>query len=202
MDKPATPVQGRKEERHDFTDYIEELKNRLDIVQVAELHGITVNNRGQAECFHGHDEKTASLELYQDSQSYHCFGCSAHGDVISLVQNVDGCSFMEAVNRLANEAGLEAFQSDNGYDADQYGRVSDCLNAAAATYHSWLQHDDPYLKGRGVSYQTAQSFMIGRTRGRQDLCSALEKRGFDASTVSLGIGQNRRQGFLSRPYRL
>ena len=134
----VSPVGARKDERHDFTYFIEELKSRLDIIQVAELHGINVNKQGQADCFNGHDEKTPSLKFYEDTQSYHCFACGVHGDVISLVQHVEGWSFMQAVNSLATEVGMEPYQSNNGFDPEVYGRVSDCLSATAEIYHGWL----------------------------------------------------------------
>ncbi len=181
----ASPVGARKEERHDFTYFIEELKSRLEIIQVAELHGINVNKNGQADCFNNHDEKTPSLKFYEDTQSYHCFGCGAHGDVISLVQHVEGWSFMQAVNSPATEVGMEPYQNDNGFDPEVYGRVGDCLSATAEIYHSWLLPDDPYLAQRGISYETTQIFMIGRTHGRTDLRLALEEKGFTADTMLL-----------------
>ena len=55
--------QPGKDERYDFVNYIEELKDRLDIVQVAELRGITVNKHGQAECFNNHDQKTPQSQI-------------------------------------------------------------------------------------------------------------------------------------------
>ena len=179
----ASPVGARKEERHDFTYFIEEVKSRLDIIQVAELHGINVNKQGQADCFNGHDEKTPSLKFYEDTQSYHCFACGAHGDVITLVQHVEGWSFMQAVNSVAQEAGMAPFQSNSGFDPELYAKVSDCLNAAAEIYHSWLVPDDSYLASRGISYETAQRFMIGRAHGSTDLLQALAQKGFAADTM-------------------
>ena len=92
----TNPVQGRKEGKQDFHQYVDDLKSRLDIVSVAQLHGISIDEHGKANCFKGHDDKTPSLTFYGDTQSYHCFGCGAHGDVISLVQAVSGWSFPEA----------------------------------------------------------------------------------------------------------
>ena len=139
VDSNTSPAGARKDERHDFTYFIEELKSRLDIIQAAELHGINVNKNGQADCFNGHDEKTPSLKFYDDTQSYHCFGCGTHGDVISLVQQVEGWSFMQAVNSLATEAGMKSHESNNGFNPEVYGRVSDCLRVSAEIYHGWLQ---------------------------------------------------------------
>jgi DNA primase len=176
-------IKTGKDAKHDFVSYIEELKSRLDIVQVAELHGISINKNGQAECFNGHDEKTQSLKFYEDTQSYHCFGCGAHGDVISLLQHIDGCSFSEAVSAIARETGLSPFQSNNGFNPERYAMVSDCLNTAANIYHSWLTPDDSYLEQRGISYETATKFNVGRTRDKEDLRIALKDRGVGADTI-------------------
>jgi DNA primase len=179
------PRKRQKGRKHDFVSYLDELKSRVDIIQVAEQHGIEVNKHGQAECFNGHDEKTPSLKFYDDTQSYHCFGCKTHGDVISLVQQLKGGSFQDAVNELAQLAGMEPFQSDNGHDLDIYQRISSCLNTAAAIYHGCLKQDDPYLMGRGISYETAQRFMIGVAHGRDDLRLSLLGCGFDEETMIL-----------------
>ncbi len=47
-----------------------------------------------------HDESTSSFYLYPTTNHYHCFGCGAHGDVISLVQKLHGHTFVEAVKNL------------------------------------------------------------------------------------------------------
>ena len=56
-------------------------------------------------CCPFHGEKSPSFYVYDDN--YHCFGCGAHGDAIGFVMQSQGLSFMEAVNQLAAEAGLE-----------------------------------------------------------------------------------------------
>jgi DNA primase len=183
VNSQVSSERSRKDEKYDFVSYIEEMKNRLDIIQVATLHGITVNNHGQAECFAGHDKKTPSLKLYEDTQTYHCFGCGAHGDVISLVQHADGCSFTQAVSTLARETGIPVYQSNNGLDPEGFARVSDCLGIASQVYHGWLQPADSYLASRGISYDTATKFMIGSTRGKEDLRVALQSKGVAADTM-------------------
>lgn len=179
----ANPAQGRKEGKHDFHQYVDDLKSRLDIVSVAQAHGISIDEHGRANCFKGHDDKTPSLTFYEDTQRYYCFGCRAHGDVISLVQDLTGCSFTQALHSLASEAGMGPFEADSRFEAESYGRVSDCLRTAADIYHSWMAADDPYLAGRGISYQIAQKFMVGRTRGNDHLRMALEEKGVTADTM-------------------
>ena len=53
-----------------------------------------------------HKERTPSCVLYDDGH-YHCFGCGAHGDVFSIVREMENCSFVEAVERLAQRGGIE-----------------------------------------------------------------------------------------------
>lgn len=49
-----------------------------------------------------HEERTPSFTIYVTSNTYHCFGCEAHGDVIDFYQNLYGVSFVEAVKNLSN----------------------------------------------------------------------------------------------------
>ncbi len=56
-------------------------------------------------CCPFHGEKTPSFYVYEDG--YHCFGCGAHGDAISFVMQTQGASFIEAVEQLAAEAGMD-----------------------------------------------------------------------------------------------
>jgi DNA primase catalytic core len=179
----TAPSRSRKERHEDFPIYLEELKSRVDISTVAHRHGLAIDKHGHAVCFNKHDQKTPSLTFYEDSQTYHCFGCNAHGDAIGLVQAVQGCSFWDAVNSLALEAGMDLYQSENGFDPEVFGRVADCLEAAASIYHAWLEPYDSYLDGRGISYETAKRFMIGRTRERDDLCRSLQDKGIAADTL-------------------
>jgi len=184
MDKTqSSHARDRKDSRHEFLKYIEEIKNRADIFQVAAACGLNVNKYGQSDCFNGHDNKTPSLQFYNDTQAYYCFGCGANGDAISLVQHLDQCSFMDALNRLAQETGIKPYQGNNGFDPEIYARVSGCLQIAGDIYHGWLKPDDEYLKHRGISYEIARQFLIGRTRGRDDLQHALEAKGIDSYTM-------------------
>jgi DNA primase len=176
------PVQGRKEGKQDFHQYVDDLKSRLDIVSVAQSHGISIDEHGRANCFKGHDDKTPSLKFYEDTQSYHCFGCGAHGDAISLVQNLTGYSFHEAITALAQQSGMPLL-AHNGFDPALFGSVCECMAVAAEIYHSWLSPDEPYLLERGISYDTAQRCLVGRTRGKDDLVRALMDRGFEQELI-------------------
>ena len=54
-----------------------------------------------------HQEKTASFHVEEAKGRYHCFGCHAGGDVVSFLRETENLGFMEAVERLAADAGME-----------------------------------------------------------------------------------------------
>jgi hypothetical protein len=75
----------------------ESINDRLDITDVAELYGVSVNNKNKSLCPF-HSEKTASL-AYRDNK-FTCFGCGAHGDIVDFVSKLFGLSNVDAVKRL------------------------------------------------------------------------------------------------------
>ncbi len=81
---------------------LEQIK-RTDIVQIAKYAGYHVittgHNRHKMKCPY-HDENTPSFVLYSDNNTFHCFGCQAHGDVISLYMKLNQCNFIEACKAL------------------------------------------------------------------------------------------------------
>lgn len=101
-------------------DEVARVIQRADIEIVAKSLGIQVDNRGRqplrAICPF-HDDSDPSLNLYKggaaagERDHYHCFVCSAHGDVVSLVQNFERIGFWEAVQRLASIQGVEIASS-------------------------------------------------------------------------------------------
>ncbi len=81
----------------------EEVKELVNVPTVARHYGIKVNRSNMAVCPF-HDEKTASMKLYE--KNYHCFGCQAHGDAIQLVQELFGLRPIEAVKQINSDFGL------------------------------------------------------------------------------------------------
>src|SRR5690606_19791244 len=88
---------------------------------------------------------------------YHCFGCGAHGDAVSFVMQTEGLSFVEAVERLAAEAGLEMPRASRE-EQERERRAADLyevLEAACAFFEKQLRLPEgraalDYLRGRGL----------------------------------------------------
>lgn len=93
--------------------FLDELRNRLSMTQVAGRKVMWDNrksNQGKGDMWAPcpfHQEKTASFHVDDRKGYYYCFGCHAKGDMISFVKETENVSFMEAVEILAGEAGLQ-----------------------------------------------------------------------------------------------
>ena len=146
--------------------FIQELLARVDIVDVVGKH-VRLKKGGanwMGLCpFHG--EKSPSFTVSPTKQFYHCFGCGAHGSAIGFLMEHAGLGYVDAIHELAREAGLSV--PDDGGPADARRRDPDLLEtlAAAARFYKLRLKDAPhaieYLKGRGVSGETAARFGIG-----------------------------------------
>src|ERR1700693_2027817 len=87
--------------------FLEELRSRISL---ADLVGRRVRLTRRGREYGGlcpfHNEKTPSFYVVEDKGFFHCFGCGAHGDAIGYVMRADNLDFVEAIERLAGEAGL------------------------------------------------------------------------------------------------
>ncbi len=166
-----------------MSDIVEQIKSNIDIVDVigsyVPLKKAGSNYKGLCP-FHG--EKTPSFNVSQDKQFYHCFGCGAHGDVITFVQQMENLDFLDAVEKLADRAGLE-FKRGSGSKAqeEKRDRLYDLSRQAARHFYKNLRDgDNPgirYVVKRGISPETAKKFGIGYAKDQwQDMADFLEKQ--------------------------
>jgi DNA primase len=150
-------------------DFLEELRRRLTLSSVVAKR-VRLAKKGRE--FEGlcpfHNEKTPSFFVNDDKAFYHCFGCGAHGDVLSFVINTEGLSFPEAVERLAGEAGLEVPRSAAVDPAERARRAGAeaAVEAACAWFQSQLKLPAgktalDYLRGRQVDDTQLAGFRIG-----------------------------------------
>ncbi len=113
-----------------------------------------------------HNEKSPSFYVYEDG--YHCFGCGAHGDAIAFVMQSQGAGFMEAVEQLAAEAGMEVPKPTPAAAEAERKRLDlhGVLEAAAAAYQRRLHLPEgraglDYLRARGLTDDTIARFGLG-----------------------------------------
>ena len=145
-----------------------------------------------------HDEKTPSFRVTPSRGFYHCFGCGEGGDVISFVQKINNVTFVEAVEWLADRAGVQLrYTEGGGRDRPEPGlrlRILEANREAADFYAGQLGTPDAlagrqFLDERGFDRDAAQHFGIGfAPLGGKALGAHLRARGFsDAELVKAGL---------------
>jgi DNA primase len=175
--------------------FLDELRARTPLAGVVGRRvKLARSGRQMKGCCPFHQEKTPSFYVYEDG--YHCFGCGAHGDAISFVMQSEGAGFMEAVERLAAEAGIEVPKpSPEAAEAERKRHdLNSVLEAAQAGYHRRLllpegRHALAYLLGRGLTEQTIRRFGLGWSgEGRGALLADLGRDGItEEQLVDAGL---------------
>ncbi|WP_428488103.1 DNA primase [Rhodopila sp.] len=157
-------------------------------------------------CCPFHGEKSPSFYVYEDG--YHCFGCGAHGDLISFVMQSQGLGFMEAIGQLAAEAGLEVPKPSPAAAEAERRRldVVGVLEAVQLHYQQRLKLPDgrpawDYLLGRGLSEETIGRFGLGWAGERGGLTAAMARQGIDAAQLQ-EAGLLRRDDETGRQFEL
>jgi DNA primase len=115
-----------------------------------------------------HNEKTPSFYVVEDKGFFHCFGCGAHGDAIGFVMRADNLDFIEAVERLAGDAGIAVPQQtpQERERAVRQKTLLEALAAAAQFYETQLwvpsgARAREYLMRRGLDEETIRRFRLG-----------------------------------------
>ena len=95
-------------------EIIEEIRSRSDIVDIINGY-VSLKKRGSdyTACCPFHHEKTPSFHVNRDKQLYNCFGCQTGGNVFTFVMEYENFSFPEAVEFLAERAGVELPKSEH-----------------------------------------------------------------------------------------
>ena len=89
-------------------NFVDELRARLSLVDVIGRR-VPLVKKGQNYwgCCPFHNEKTPSFSVNEEKGFYHCFGCGAHGDIISFTMNTEHVEFKTALQELADMAGIK-----------------------------------------------------------------------------------------------
>ncbi|VUZ23392.1 DNA primase [uncultured Comamonas sp.] len=153
--------------------FIQDLLQRVDIVDVV---GRYVPLKKSGANFMGlcpfHGEKSPSFSVSPVKQFFHCFGCGKGGDAIAFLREHTGMEFMEAVQSLAQEVGMQVPQEDISPQQraqrqavkQQQDSLVATMERAAQAYCEQLKsapHAIDYLKRRGVSGTVSSRYGLG-----------------------------------------
>ena len=187
---------------------IDEIKNRLDIVEVVQGY-IKLKKAGKdykALCPF-HKEKTSSFFVSPSKQIWHCFGaCSEGGDIFKFVMKIEGVEFADALRTLARKAGVVLRKQDPQVQSQRNILYQIC-EEASEFFQGELQKNNQvleYLKNRGLKLQTIKDFKIGyASNDWRTLYTHLTELGYkpeDIEKAGLIVGNPKSEARNSKHY--
>lgn len=171
--------------------FLDELRTRISLTSIV---GKKVNwdqrksNQGKGDMWAPcpfHQEKTASFHVDESKGFYYCFGCQAKGDAFSFIKEIENLSFTEAVEVLAEEAGMTIPARDPVMQRKAVARaeLNEVMEMAVRFYRRMLRSREgaettSYLVKRGLSLTTQDMFGLGYApSGRKVLFDTLIEQG-------------------------
>jgi DNA primase len=189
---------------------LEEILRRTDIVQlVGRRVKLTRKGRVFWGCCPFHKEKSASFKVENERRNYKCFGCGAGGNAFKWLEETEGLSFPEAVERLAAEAGVELPKWTPDDEAREAKRKSlyDVVELACVFFEEQLRSKGggevrAYLASRGLDDTAAKRFRLGYAPdGHTSLIAHLQSKGVPLDDmVAAGLARAAEEGRSARDF--
>ena len=178
-------------------DFVEQVKDAIPLDQLVAEHVPSLTRAGMN--FKGlcpfHNEKTPSFHVKPDMGFYHCFGCGAHGDHLTFVQEMEKIDFKLALEQLARRAGMQMPALGFGDrptpdDQRRLDQLRELCNWAEEFFIEQLRAHErgglarDYLRGRGLSEEQVREYRLGYAPAGWDvLIKAAERRGWKPETL-------------------
>ena len=181
----------------DLQRFIDELRAR---VSIADVVGAKVKLTKKGREYQGlcpfHNEKTPSFTVNESKGFYHCFGCGAHGDIIKFEMEANGLPFIDALQKLAHQAGLQMPQlsAKDKKEEDERKSLYEIMEAACAFFERELRMPGGaaglkyFTEKRGLSPETLKKFRLGFAPSNNALMTHLKAQGIDEKDMKeLGL---------------
>ena len=169
-------------------NFIDELLTRVDIVDVIERR-VPLKKAGRewTACCPFHNERSPSFYVSPAKQFFHCFGCGAHGSAIKFIMDYDRLEFPDAIEELAQSAGMKVPYEGGRDDKPREDRTDlyTLLDDSASYYQRELGNSAEalaYVERRGLDAETLKRFRIGWAPA-----------GFDGVLKALGTSDQKRK---------
>ena len=184
--------------------FLQELKLKTDVVDVVSSY-VSLKKRGNT--YVGlcpfHNEKTPSFTVYENTQSFYCFGCGAGGDSVSFMRKIENLDYIDAVKLLAQRAGMQ--MPDDGYDdsiSKKRRTILQINRETAKFYHAYMMSEQgkiglQYYLDRGLSMKTIRHFGLGYAPNQWDaLLKHLKSKGFSVTDMAAaGVVRKGEKGY-------
>ncbi|MCR5572588.1 MAG: DNA primase [Candidatus Saccharibacteria bacterium] len=172
-------------------DAKEEIRARLAVEDVI---GQYIELKRAGRNFKGHSpwgtDRTPSFMVSPDKGIWHDFSSNKGGDIFTFVMEMEGCTFREALEKLAQQAGVELkrYSTDDRKQAAHKQRIRDCLELATKYFQFCLTKNKAVMEyvfyKRNLNKKTVENFRIGYApKSGHALVNFLKKRGFTAKEM-------------------
>ncbi len=186
---------------------VEEIKEKSDILAIISPYvKLTRAGRNYKGLCPFHSERTPSFTVSAERGTWRCFGCGEHGDVITFLEKYENLTFMEALEQLAQKAGVTLKKSSIGQDGRQKARqrLYEVLSLSAEFYHYLLTNHQlgeaarKYAQDRDISHEMIAKYQLGfAPNSWQSLTQYLVKKGYTPQEIA-ATGMSSQGN--SRPY--
>ena len=184
--------------------FLQELRLKTDVVDLISSY-VSLKKRGNT--YVGlcpfHNEKTPSFTVYENTQSFYCFGCGAGGDGVSFMRKIENLDYIDAVKVLAQRAGMQ--MPDDGYDdslSKKRRMILEINRETARFYHNYMMSEQgkvglQYFLNRGLSQKTIRHFGLGYAPNKWDeLLKHLKSKGYNVSDMlAAGVVRKGEKGY-------
>ena len=173
-------------------EIIEEVRQNNDVVDIISQYvHLTRKGRNYFGLCPFHSEKSPSFSVSPDRQIFHCFGCGVGGNVYTFLMKIEGITFKEALEQLAERANIQLPKLENNADTakeELKAKVYKVNEFAAEFYHQNLYKPvakigQEYVKKRKMNRETLEAYRIGFSGKFDELYKALKAQGFGEKEI-------------------
>ena len=173
-------------------EIIDEVRQNNDVVDVISQY-VHLSRKGRN--YFGlcpfHNEKSPSFSVSPDKQIFHCFGCGVGGNVYTFLMKIEGLTFLEALETLAERAKIQLPTLDTGLDSQKEelkSKVYKINEISAEFYHQNLYKPtakiaQEYIKKRKLNQETLEAFQIGYSGRVDEMYKFLREKGFGEKEI-------------------
>lgn len=190
-------------------EIIEEVRRNNDVVDIISQYvHLTRKGRNYFGLCPFHSEKSPSFSVSPDRQIFHCFGCGVGGNVYTFLMKIEGITFKESLEQLAERANIQLPTYENSADAakdELKAKVYKVNEFAAEFYHQNLYKPvakigQEYVKKRKMNRETLEAYRIGFSGRFDELYKALKAQGFGEKEIleSGLVNKNANETYIDR----
>jgi len=141
--------------------------------------------------FPSHQDKNPSMTIYEDTNSFYCFGCNIGGDIYNFLMEVENISFLEALTEVANLVGEPLFfTKDEERTWKKQERTYELLLFAAKFWKQQLKKNEKakrWLQSRGLKWEIIEKYWVGYSGNTTSLLKSLHQFGFKEDEIKQSI---------------